>query len=247
MITNNVPKKWTKEEINLCLQMKEKGISGKEIAIALDRDFLQVSIKLKRLSKMQMVYNTAHLDEKESSNKRFCELINPNSVLDVYAGLDSWYKKNNYPVVSNDKNILSNSDFKMDSLDFVYTMYLQNRRFDIVDLDPFGSAYDCFDTAIKLAKKGLIITFGEMGHIRFKRLDFVRRYYQIKKLEDFKIENMINHVIMIGERNKKKLAPVIVKNWNNISRAYFTIGEIKITEQWENKKVIPTNERSLFD
>ena len=35
---------------------------------------------------------------------------------------------------------------------------LRKNKFDIVDLDPFGSAFNCFDLAIQTAQKGLIIT-----------------------------------------------------------------------------------------
>ena len=58
-------------------------------------------------------------------------------------------------------------------------MNWHNYRFDLIDIDPFGSAYDCFDLSIKIAEKGLIITYGEMGHIRWKRLDYVNRIYNI--------------------------------------------------------------------
>ena len=93
----------------------------------------------------------------------------------------------------------------------------------------------CFDLAIKMSKKAIIITLGELGHKRFKRLDYVRRYYGIEKLNDFTTDNLIKHIIKIGERNKKLLIPVYIKDWNNIARVYFKIKKIKITEQWNKK------------
>ena len=50
-ITINQPRKWTDEEIKWCLDLKEKGYSIKNIADSIDRDLLQVQIKIKRLSK----------------------------------------------------------------------------------------------------------------------------------------------------------------------------------------------------
>jgi tRNA G26 N,N-dimethylase Trm1 len=106
--------------------------------------------------------------------------------------------------------------------------YSKNNKYDLVDLDPFGSAYDCFDLAIKMATKCLIITFGELGHKRFKRLDYVSRHYDINNINDFTTDNLIKEVIKIGKRNKKELTPVFIKDWRNISRVYFEINNIKI-------------------
>ena len=102
----------------------------------------------------------------------------------------------------------------------------------MIDLDPFGSAYDCFDLAVKMAKKGLIITLGELGHKRWKRLDFVRTHYGIKTLDAFTIENLIQHIQAIGERNKKRLIVWQYREWQNTGRVYFTIDRLKVTDQW---------------
>ena len=114
----------------------------------------------------------------------------------------------------------------------IHKLYYDGCRYDVVDLDPFGSAYECLDLAVKMADKGLVVTFGEMGHKRFKRLDFVSRYYGINTMEDFKVENLIQEVQKVGARNKKRLTPVLTGNWNLISRVYFVIEPMKITEQW---------------
>lgn len=120
-------------------------------------------------------------------------------------------------------------------LHFMCEMFIEGKTFDLVDLDPFGSAYDSFDLAVKMAKKGVIITLGELGHKRWKRLDYVSRYYGINSLEDFTIENLIKHIQMIGKRNKKNLTPLFIREWQNIGRVWFTVEPIKIVEQWENK------------
>jgi tRNA G26 N,N-dimethylase Trm1 len=232
--TKNQPRKWTDKEVEWVNMLKKKGFNNKQIAGCIDRDITQVSIKIKRLGKKSMNYNQEHFEEKFAMNYEFVKLIKPKSVLDVFAGYSSVYKKLNCDnVISNDKNEKSNTEYHLDALDFVCQMFLEKRKFDIIDLDPFGSAYDCFDFAIKMAKKGLVITLGELGHKRFKRLDYVRRYYGIETIEDFNTDKIVKHIIKIGERNKKTLTPVYVKEWRNIARVYFKIEKLKITEQWE--------------
>lgn len=235
-LTKFQPRKWTEKEIEWVNMLKAKGLNTKQIAECIDRDFTQVSIKIKRLGKKSMTYNQEHAEQKFAVNYDFVKEIKPKSVLDVFAGYASVYKKLNCDnVISNDKNEKSNTDYHLEALDFVCQMYIEKRKFDLVDLDPFGSAYDCFDLAIKMAKKGLVITLGELGHKRFKRLDFVRRYYGIETLEDFTTDNLVKHIIKIGERNKKTLIPIYVKDWRNIARVYFKIEQLKIKEQWETK------------
>jgi ribosomal protein S17E len=235
-LTKFQPRKWTEKEIEWVNMLKAKGFNTKQIAECIDRDVTQVSIKIKRLGKKLMTYNQGHFEEKFAVNYDFVKEIKPKSVLDVFAGYASVYKKLNCDnVISNDKNEKSNTEYHLEALDFVCQMYIDKRKFDLVDLDPFGSAYDCFDLAIKMAKKGLVITLGELGHKRFKRLDFVRRYYGIETLEDFTTDNLVKHIIKIGERNKKTLIPIYVKDWRNIARVYFKIEQLKITEQWETK------------
>ena len=233
-LTKFRPRKWTEKEIEWVMMLKEKGLNTKQIAECIDRDVTQVSIKIKRLGKKSMTYNQGHFEEKFAVNYDFVKEIKPKSVLDVFAGFASVYKKLNCEnVISNDKNENSKTEYHLDALDFVCQMYIDKRKFDLVDLDPFGSAYDCFDLAIKMAKKGIVITLGELGHKRFKRIDFVRRYYGIEKLEDFTTDNLVKHIIKIGERNKKLLIPIYIKDWRNIARVYFKIEQLKITEQWE--------------
>ena len=161
--------------------------------------------------------------------RRFIIDANIDSVLDVFAGAKSAYETYGLKkLVTNDVEISFPTDYNYDALTFCCMQYAIGNKYDLVDLDPFGSAYDCFDLAIKMSKKGLIITLGELGHKRFKRLDFVRRYYGIETLEDFTTDNLVNHIIKIGERNKKKLIPIYVKDWRNIARVYFKIEQLKI-------------------
>ena len=233
-LTKFQPRKWTEKEIEWVNMLKAKGFNTKQIAECIDRDVTQVSIKIKRLGKMNKTYNDPHRAEKYATNARFIIDANIDSVLDVFSGSKSAYETYGLKkLVTNDAEVSFSTDYNYDALTFCCMQYAGGNKYDLVDLDPFGSAYDCFDLAIKMAKKGVVITLGELGHKRFKRLDFVRRYYGIETIEDFTTDNLVKHIIKIGERNKKTLIPIYVKDWRNIARVYFKIEQLKITEQWE--------------
>jgi hypothetical protein len=235
-LTKFQPRKWTEKEIEWVNMLKAKGFNTKQIAECIDRDVTQVSIKIKRLGKVNKTYNDPHRAEKYATNAKFIIDANIDSVLDVFSGSKSAYETYGLKkIVTNDAEVSYSTDYNYDALTFCCMQYAGGNKYDLVDLDPFGSAYDCFDLAIKMAKKGLVITLGELGHKRFKRLDFVRRYYGIETLEDFTTDNLVKHIIKIGERNKKTLIPIYVKDWRNIARVYFKIEQLKITEQWDVK------------
>lgn len=229
--TKSSPREWTPLEIEWVKELLEKGFTNKEIAESVDRTVTSVSIKTKRLSKQSRTYNAGHLDDKYQTNLEFLEHISPTKCIDVFAGQKSFYTEH-CTVVSNDKNWDCETDYHLDALKFCCLMYELGEKADVVDLDPFGSAYDCFDLAIKMATKGLVITFGELGHKRWKRLDFVRRYYGIESLEEFTLDALIAHVQSIGRRNKKELVVFAKREWRNIGRVWFEIKPLKITEQW---------------
>lgn len=130
-------------------------------------------------------------------------------------------------------------------------LYSENKKYDFIDLDPFGSCYDCFDLAIKMATNGIAITLGEMGHKRWKRLDFVSKRYGIYNLEDFTSDNLIQKIQQIGIQNKKSLNVFAKRDWQNISRVWFTIDEYKETSQWENPSANSLKQKpkltTLFD
>lgn len=225
------PRKWTENEVGWMNSLIEKGYSTEEIAQSMGRSLESVSAKRKRMTKKNNTYNKKHILEKRQINQTFLNYIQPKTVLDLYCGYNDLY--DDYNVTKNDKDSNISANYHMDSLKCITKLYSENQKYDLIDLDPYGSAYDCFDLAIKMANKGLCITLGEMGHKRWKRLDFVERYYDIHSLEDFNSDNLVNHIIQIGIRNKKKLKVYCKKDWNLISRVWFSIEELKITKQWD--------------
>jgi len=143
----SLPKKWTKEEEKKLLSLKEEWLSNKDIALILQRTETSISIKYKRLHKKDNTYNIKHVSEKYKANDEFINHIKPTSLLDVYAW-DWYYNKFNLKTyITNDKDKFKNTDFHLEAFEFISKFY--NKKFDIVDLDPFWSAFDCFDLAIK--------------------------------------------------------------------------------------------------
>lgn len=231
--TKTEPKKRSKEEIEQLLMEKEKWLSVKELAEIHDRTEVSISIKLKRLWKKNWNYNKQHIEDKYNTNKLFMEMINPKSVLDLYCWVNMWRANNcDANVYSNDKNTEIPCEYHEDAEKLINKLWLEWNKYDLIDLDPYWSAYECYDKAIRMSKGGVIITLWEMGHKRFKRLDFVRYRYDIETLEDFTVQKLISKIQKIWMANKKKLTPVFIKEWNRIARVYFKVEDIKITEQW---------------
>ena len=235
---SSVPRKWTKKEEEWLLEKRNEGFNYSEIAKALGRTEASVSIKGKRLQKRieNNNYNESHLEQKYNSNKLFYDRNSFNTCLDLFCGVNKYWSNNtNMIVTTNDKNTEIKADYNEDAFRLICKLYSQGNKYDLIDLDPFGSAYDSFEIAIRMAKKGIIITFGEMGHKRWKRLDYVSKRYNINDIENFNVLAMIEKVQLIGTRHKKWLEPVIVDEYKNISRVYFEINPYKETSQWENK------------
>lgn len=233
--TESTPREWTQEEIEWVKSLKTQGYTLREIAENIGRTEVSVSIKLKRMGKASDGYNAQHRAEKYAANEEFLNAYKPFDILDLYCGKESWWQKHtpSGTVETNDidKTIKALNHKPAEKL--IAELYARGCTYDLIDLDPFGSAYDCFDLALRMAQKAIIVTFGEMGHKRFKRLDFVRRHYGIERLEDFTTSALIDHFRRIGWRHKKDPVPIIVKEWPRISRVYFEIRPMKITEQWE--------------
>ena len=232
--TKSQPRQWTADELVWIENLRDEGYSNEEIAISTGRTPISIQIKLKRLGKRDDTYNEHHAMEKYSINKEFVCEIQPKTTLDLYCGVKSWWRTNGLGgiVTTNDIEPMYEADYHEKAEMLIHKLYYNGCVYDMIDLDPYGSAYDCFDLAIKMAQKGIIITFGELGHKRWKRLDFVRRYYGIESMEEFTLKNLVEHVQMIAERNKKRLVPVISRTWDRIGRVWFKVSPMSITEQW---------------
>lgn len=216
---------WTKEEEKWIWNLYKSGYKIKEMAESVDRDITSVSIKIKRLKKRYNEYNERHLEDKYNGNFEFLKLFDKNvTILDVFCGVNSFYEREGYNVLTNDKNKNINAIYHMDADKFLSLMLDEGNKFDIVDLDPFGASIIYLEKALKIAEKGLVMTLGELGHKRFKRLDFISRYYpNITKIEDITIDNMIKYILEYSKKQGYNLSVVIKKDWNQTGRVWFKI------------------------
>lgn len=234
--TKSNPRQWTDEEIGWIQKLRSDGFSNEEIGISTGRTAVSIQIKLKRLGKRNDTYNEHHLHDKYACNAEFYCDIKPRSILDLYCGLKSYWVYNTddgVKVITNDKDESISATYHESAEMLIHKLFYDGCKYDLIDLDPYGSAYECFDLAIKMAQKGLIVTFGELGHKRWKRLDFVSRYYGIERMEDFTLKTLVDELQKIALRNKKRLIPVISRTWDRIGRVWFKIEPITITEQWD--------------
>tara|TARA_R100001463_G_scaffold129993_1_gene189121 strand:+ start:415 stop:1158 length:744 start_codon:yes stop_codon:yes gene_type:complete len=217
-----LPKKWTEQDVNLLKKYKNNKLSNKFIADKLNRSETSINIKYKRLKKTNDTYNEKHIKQKYLLNDLFIQKIKPKNILDVYAG-NSFYKKNKLckDVIIIDNDIKTKCDYNLKAEDFLYKF--KNKKFDLVDLDPYGSAFECFDYALKIAQKGLIITFGEFGHLRWNRIDFVEHRYNIKTKLDFIPDKFISYIEKRALIYNKELKSEIIGQFKNILRVYFVI------------------------
>lgn len=221
------PREWTNNEIEYLLELHKLGYNNAEIAESMERSEVSISVKLKRLGKKKNKYDSVHHLEKTGLDYSFINFIQPKNMLTLLGSTkeNEFLSKENY---NNEiyKNV--NSSFGPKGLKILCQKYIEDKTYDFIDLDTFSSSYDCFDLAIKSANKGIAITLGELGHKRWKRLDFVSRYYGIDKMENFTIENLISHIQNIGLKNKKSLVVYKYKEWNNVGRVWFKIEPVKV-------------------
>lgn len=242
------PRQWTEGEIDYLLELHKMGWSNLEMAECMDRSEVSISVKLKRLGKKKNKYDSAHHLEKVSIDFAFVNFVQPKSILTLTGGTkeNEFLNKEEY---HNEiyKNV--NSSFGEKGLKILCQKYIDDKSYDYIDLDTFSSSYDSFDLAIKSANKGISITLSELGHKRWKRLDFVSRYYGIDNLEQFTIENLISHIQTIGLKNKKNLVVYKSKEWNNIGRVWFIIEPVKVLDvqfKLEKNEEIPTQEKQTL-
>ena len=231
IVHKTVPRKWTKAELVWCVEKKLEGFSLNEIANALGRSEVSVSVKLKRNTKSNDTYNKKFREMKYLANASFLKKINPTKVLDLYAG-QSWWQERVESCTTNDKDKSFKTDFNLPAFDLLCDLYRQRKGYDVIDLDPFGSAYECFDFAIRMAKKGIVISFGEWGHRRWKRFDFVKHRYQINSKEDWGIPPFVREIERIAYLHKKKATVFESLQYSSFLRIYFVLTSFKETSQW---------------
>ena len=226
-------RKWTEKEEEWAWELHQQGYTYKQIAYSLGRENSNsVPIKMKRLKKKNYIYNEKHIEKKYKSNNEFLNYMGNRiqTVLDCFCGENRYYTNRGYNSKDNDINKNIQDIMHLDINELLDKEILENNKYDLVDLDAFGATIIYLEKALKLADKGLIMTLGELGHKRWKRLDFISKHYPIYNVEDITIHNMINHIIDIAKNQKIELIPVIVNDYGNIGRVWFEIAKKRIKE-----------------
>jgi hypothetical protein len=230
--TKTVPKSWSDAEVAWAAERRGEGFSVAEVAEALGRSEVSVSIKLKRASKATGEYNVRFRDVKYEANERFLSFVKPVSVLDAFAG-DSWWRGRADVVVTNDVDERFDVDYHLPAFDLLCDVYRGGDRFDVVDLDPFGSAYECFDFAVRVARRGVVVSFGEWGHKRWKRTDFVGPRYGVDNVDDFVPERFVAEFQRVARLHKKSAVVFDSLQYAHFFRVYFLLEERKEFSQWD--------------
>ena len=197
-------RKWSKEEEDWAWQLYKDGYNYNEIAYSLDREHSSsVPLKMKRLKKKYGEYNDPHREEKYRKNEMFIKLFNNEhlTILDCFCGKTKFYNNLSKNVHNNDINKEIKCDTNLDANNLLEKFIVERKKFDIVDLDPYGACILYLENALQVATKGLIMTLGEYGHKRWNRLDFISKHYDITNIEDLTIDNLISQIV---EKAKNK-------------------------------------------
>ena len=223
-------KKSTEEKIEEAIRLKSEGFSNQHIADKLGVGVTRIKDYLSIKKKKDNVYNLDHLEDKYGLNDDFFNIIKPKSILDTCCGQRKFwadYKKFGCKVVSND-----NMHDEKASPDYLMTLKanqlleaykLAGTKFDLVDVDPYGNPADCLEAAVKVAKKGLIITFGEFKRMRYRYKNVGKKYFKEKygidmSFDDITINDMADLIIKLSD-NKFKVWKI--GDWRYCDRIYF--------------------------
>ena len=165
--------------------------------------------------------------EKYVLNKKLIEELNIKTVCDAFAGLESSYNKlsNIDTICSNDIAENANTNNHLKAFSFLALMIGNNKKFDLVDLDPYGSCYDCWPLAIRLAQKGLIISYGDYCNWRYKRTEIINsRYGECNSVEEFE-QNLLRETERVAYNyGPKKLTALHIWKPNAyFMRVYYKI------------------------
>lgn len=216
-----------KEEIDYILQERNKGVTIREISKVLGRSLASVKSKCIEIQKKSGTFGTKHRNEKYQENWNYLKenFTTTPSVLDAYAGEISWWETMLGPgnVVTNDTNKSYSTTYHLPAQTLMKELVKEEKTYDIVDLDPFNSPYKCFDNAMKIAKKGLIMTFGDkLGLICNLKLATCRYGCQ-KYVED---DIIAFYILRARKLHRKKLILVGFEKWRMLWRAWFIIEDI---------------------
>lgn len=175
------------------------------------------------------IKSNTYIDQQQvkyDADNAFAKEIEAETILDVYAGDSRKYVALKKKVITNDIDQKCNTDYHLPADRFLAQMYGEARNIDLVDLDPYGSCWDCLPLAIKLARKGLIVSYGDFSNWRYKRWEIIQHQIGCKpeSIEQYK-QFLITITIQMGMTYaKKKLVPVYQYTVNKyFTRIYYRV------------------------
>ncbi len=147
---------------------------------------------------------------KSKMDREFFKLVQPKSVLDAYAGVNKKYPKE--ITTSNDLDRNQPTNYHKDAIKLLQDASLEGYKFDLVDLDPYGSCWKGWKDGIDIAQKGIVISYGDLmvWRYHFKEFDYWKgilgeRYNKhIESIHDLRFA-LIARTLELGEQLGKQL------------------------------------------
>lgn len=171
---------WTKEEEELILKLRdEEKMRFKAIAERLPHVSVDaIKIKYRRLKYDMNKDQYHHPEEKTEQVDKILKGCSKLKILETHAGwgnLTSVYSKYSKSLISleieqdrvdviNDLKLKNTTVIKCDSEKEIHRFVYEGKRFDVIDLDPYGFASRYFPHVFKLIDNGyLFLTFPKLG------------------------------------------------------------------------------------
>lgn len=220
----------TKERKNELILLFNQGFTYEKIAEHFGTTRAYIENQFREIRKLENTYNLEHLEDKYRTNKLFKREIKPRTILDPFCGTKKFWETTYWglTVISGDSGRHAKPDIKCSAQDLLTVFYKLNKKFDLIDIDPYGSPSEYLEKAIYLAKKGLIVTFGDTPNSMHRwgsRNDnhFKDLYGIDKKPIDVTGQDLADAVIRMAEKQWKCLEVSYLKVWNNCIRIYFKV------------------------
>lgn len=175
------------------------------------------------------LYNEDHIKEKYKINSEFYFYIKPKTILDLFCGRNRYWSTffSNFSMVISNDNLEDpyakpDPGYSFNASDLLEKFRYENKKFDLIDIDPYGSPSECIDLGIELADKGLIITIGDYKNAlrypnKFKNY-FSKTYGINKPIGQINIDSFID---LIETKSSGKFEVFDICSWKTCDRIYF--------------------------
>jgi hypothetical protein len=169
-------------------------------------------------------------DFKYDLDRKFVKELGAVTIIDAYAGTSNRYASMKLEVMSNDLDNTCNTNYHLCADRFLNLIHGSGMTADVVDLDPYASCWHCLPTAIKLANKGLVVTYTDYTNWRFHRTAVIERQIgtRPKNWEEYRIGLILATIDMAEVFAKKKLRPIyLFEPTKTFLRVYYLVTDKK--------------------